>query len=85
MVTVIVRRTMDIVAVEVRDLDARLPVFTAEPDLSGLDADLSELSERGVGLRIVAALADKVGASKLRVGKSVWFLLSTSAALGGSS
>jgi anti-sigma regulatory factor (Ser/Thr protein kinase) len=85
MITVIVRSATDGVVVEVGDLDARLPVFTVGPDVAALSADVFELSERGAGLQIVAGLADKVGVSKLTTGKSVWFLLCTSAAPDGLS
>jgi anti-sigma regulatory factor (Ser/Thr protein kinase) len=65
------------VVVEVRDLDTRLPAFKPRLDLSNLSVDLTELTEGGEGLRVIAGLADEFGARLLPAGKSVWFVLST--------
>ena len=63
------------VLVEVHDLDPRLPVVKPRPDLSALSDDLSELSEGGEGLRVVAGLTDRCGVRSVGAGKSIWFLL----------
>jgi anti-sigma regulatory factor (Ser/Thr protein kinase) len=83
MITIAMAQLDGAVIGEVRDLDARLPVLKPHADWSHLDEDLSELSEGGEGLRVVAGLADKFGARLLPAGKSVWFLLHTSLASDG--
>jgi serine/threonine-protein kinase RsbW len=63
------------VLVEVQDLDPRLPVFKPRIDFTMLGDDLSELSEGGEGLRVVAGLSDRFGVRSIGTGKSIWFLL----------
>jgi len=74
-ITLMMAQLAGAVVVEVRDLDPRLPQLRPRPDLSDLSEDLSELSEGGEGLRVVAGLADEFGVRSMPVGKSVWFLL----------
>jgi len=76
-ITLTIAQLVGAIVVEVRDLDPRPPVLKPRPDLSHLSEELSELSEGGEGLRVVAGLADEFGVRPLPAGKSVWFLLRT--------